>query len=254
MLPLYNPFTLKIHHQPPSNRFQSSNLSKTKILLQAVEDIGTPITFYALDISRSNLHRSFQAIPADLYKHVQCHALWGAFTDGLSWLKQPANASRQKCLLSLGATVGNFARDEAPSFLRDFSTTFIPGGKDFMLISLDACKERERIVNAYNDREGINQRFNAHGLQHANEVLGAEIFKADEWRVEGEWNAEAGRHEWFYTPTAEFRRNDYSVRVGDKLAIIHSYMYDEEELRLLLEQAGLTEHRRLSAETAPYSE
>ena len=232
----------------------SRNLSKTKILLQAVDATETPVTFYALDIGLSNLRRSLKDVPSTLYKHVQCQGLWGAFSDGLSWLQQPVNASRQKCILSLGATVGNFTRDEAPTFLKQFGTTFKPGGNDFMLISLDACKDRSRIVTAYNDPEGINQRFNAHGLKHANEILGEEVFKDGEWTVNGEWNAELGRHEWFYSPTKDFRYGQYAVYVKEKLAIIHSYMYDDEERKFLWDRSGLVESRRLSAKTAPYSE
>jgi L-histidine Nalpha-methyltransferase / hercynylcysteine S-oxide synthase len=231
-----------------------SNLSKTKILLRALDAGEKPISFYALDLSLSNLRRSLTDVPPTLYKHVKCHGLYGTFEDGLSWLQQSANALPQKCLLSLGATVGNFDRDEAAEFLNGFGKCLRPGGKDFMLISLDACKDESRIVNAYNDPDGINRRFNSHGLQHANEVLGEAVFKDGAWSVDGAWNADAGRHEWCYTATEEFRYANIRVGVGEKLPIIYSYMYEDDERRELWEKAGLVEKHKLEATIAPYSE
>lgn len=84
-----------------------SNLRKVNLLLQALEDAAKDIDYYALDLSQQELERTLAQLPP--YKHVRAHGLLGTYDDGRGWLKDPANASRQKCILSLGSSVGECA-------------------------------------------------------------------------------------------------------------------------------------------------
>lgn len=86
----------------------SSNLRKVNLLLQALEDAGKSIDYYALDLSQQELERTLAQLPS--YQHVRAHGLLGTYDDGQQWLKDAANASRQKCILSLGSSVGELGR------------------------------------------------------------------------------------------------------------------------------------------------
>lgn len=76
-----------------------------KILLEALEADGKEIDYYALDVSLRELKRTLSAVPE--YKHVKCHGLHGTYNDGLAWLKSMGIASRPKCILSLGSSIGD---------------------------------------------------------------------------------------------------------------------------------------------------
>lgn len=60
--------------------------------------------YYALDLDRKELERTLAQLPP--YKHVRSHGLWGTYDDGRDWLKEPFNIRRQKCVLSLGSSIG----------------------------------------------------------------------------------------------------------------------------------------------------
>lgn len=83
------------------------NLRKVNLLLQAFEESAKDIEYFALDLDRRELERTLGQLPP--YKHVRSHGLWGTYDDGRDWLKQPFNVDRQKCVLSLGSSIGEFA-------------------------------------------------------------------------------------------------------------------------------------------------
>ena len=79
----------------------NSNLRKVKILLDALERSGKDVTYYALDLDRSELERTFALVPQ--YRFVKCLGLWGTYDDGLAWLLKPENACKPKTVMSLGS-------------------------------------------------------------------------------------------------------------------------------------------------------
>lgn len=81
-----------------------SNLRKVNLLLQALESAAKDIDYYALDLDRKELERTLSELPA--YSHVRSHGLWGTYDDGREWLKDPSTLQRQKCVISLGSSIG----------------------------------------------------------------------------------------------------------------------------------------------------
>ena len=80
------------------------NLRKVNLLLRALEDSGKNIDYYALDLSKQELERTLLQLPA--YRHVKCHGLLGTYDDGREWLKMEPNLEREKCILTLGSSIG----------------------------------------------------------------------------------------------------------------------------------------------------
>lgn len=85
------------------------------LLLQALEKAKKDVTYYALDLSRPELERTLAELP--VYQHVKCHGLLGTFDDGREWLKDPANLTQHKCILSLGSSIGTFGRGSTCQWL-----------------------------------------------------------------------------------------------------------------------------------------
>lgn len=141
----------------------SGNLRKVVHILQALEDAGKKVDYYALDLSKQELSRTLAQLPA--FRHVRCHGLLGTYDDGREWLKKPSVASRPKCIMSLGSSIGNFHRHEAADFLRGFADVL--QSSDTLLLGVDSCNNPSKIYYAYNDRKGItHQSVRAHNSTH----------------------------------------------------------------------------------------
>lgn len=220
----------------------SGNLRKVSILLRALDDAGKSIDYYALDLSEDELKRTLAQVPH--YEHIRCHGLLGTYDDGQEWLKSPANLSRQKCILFLGSSIGNFRRDEASEFLRGFSQVLRPG--DSMLIGIDSCYDPGRVYDAYNDSKGVTHQFILNGLLHANRILGEEAFKVADWRVIGEYvyDEQGGRHQAWYTPVRDTWAMGQLVPVGERVFVERSVKFTSSDREKLWRDSGVVEAGR----------
>ena len=184
------------------------------------------------------------------YQYVRLFGLHGTYDDGLEWLQQAQNLNRPKTLLWLGSSVGNFTRQEAAEFLE--ARTKALGTRDQLIVGIDGCKEPDRVFHAYNDREGVTHAFILNGLRQANKLLGTDAFEQDQWRVVGEYDAEAGRHQAFVYPIRDVVIEGVSITRGERFRIEHSYKYSADEASRLWEDAGLLEGTRWSNRAANY--
>lgn len=208
-------------------------------MLQAFEDAGKEIDYFALDLSRAELERTLAQVPN--FKHVRCHGLWGTYDDGREWLQAPEVAARPKCILSLGSSIGNFERDDAAEFLKSFGDVLQPA--DSMLIGLDGCNDPAKVYHAYNDKEGITHQFILNGLSTANEVIGKDEFRPDDWKVIGEYvyDVEGGRHRAFYSPLHETEALGAVVKAHDRIQVEQSLKYSDDATKRLWNNAGMAE-------------
>ena len=204
--------------------------------MQAFEGARKDIDYYALDLSRPELERTLAEVEGQ-YKHVRCHGLLGTYDNGLAWLKRPENLQKPKCILWMGSSIGNLSRTEAADFLKGFSG--ILGGRDSMLIGIDACQDKDRVYHAYNDKEGTTLEFYYNGLINANKHLGKEIFKRADWTVIGEYDEDAGRHHAFYSPVRDVMVEGISIKAGERVKFEESYKYSLLQSSELWQRAGL---------------
>ncbi|KAL8669098.1 MAG: hypothetical protein Q9168_006300 [Polycauliona sp. 1 TL-2023] len=212
-----------IPHESDILELGSGNLRKVQILLDALELAHKRVNYFALDLSKPELERTLAAVPKH-YRFVHCQGLWGTYDDGLEWLKRPEKQRRPKWILSLGSSLGNFGREEAAAFLQDFADT-LRSSDDGILVGLDACQDKRKIFNAYNDRHGKTHEFVMNGLVHANRLLTKDVFKLGDWQVIGEYDESAGRHQAFYSPKKDLVIDGVYVEAGEKIRIEESHKY-----------------------------
>ncbi|PCG89585.1 Methyltransferase, domain of unknown function DUF2260 [Penicillium occitanis (nom. inval.)] len=222
----------------------SGNLRKIKILLEALDELGRDVDYFALDVSLPELQRTLALVPPGHFNHVRCFGLLGTYDDGREWLNKPEIQSRPKTLLSLGSTLGSFQRHEVADFLKSFCTPDNAAGRSpSYLIGFDGCKDANRVFKAYNDPEGANQRFVKNGLCRANQILGYDAFDLNHWHVKGIWEAENGRHSQYYYPDTDLSLGDRDgmqfVPAGKSILAIQSHKYDVKDQNELTEKAGL---------------
>ncbi len=207
-----------------------------KILLDALELARKKVNYFALDLSKPELERTLSAVP-EQYQYVRCHGLLGTYDDALDWLGRPEQQRRPKWILSLGSSLGNFGRVEAAAFLRGFANTL--GSNDCILIGLDACQDQGKIFSAYNDRDGKTHEFVLNGLAHANRLLTKDVFRLEDWKVIGEYDESAGRHQAFYSPTKNLVIDGVYVEIGEKIRVEESYKWSSKQSSKLWQTAGL---------------
>ncbi|KAL2868087.1 DUF323 domain protein [Aspergillus lucknowensis] len=217
----------------------SGNLRKIEILLREFERVGKPVDYYALDLSLSELKRTFANVCVQKYRSVGFHGLHGTYDDALTWLSHPENRRRPTVVLSMGSSLGNFGPLDAASFLSKFSKLL--GPSDMMVIGLDACDDPVKVYNAYNDSAGVTQKFYENGLVHANRIFGSEVFRADEWEVITEYDDTNGRHQAFYAPRKDLSIDDVQLKKGEKLIFEEAFKFSPTSRERLWHNAGLIE-------------
>lgn len=219
------------------------------ILLKALEKSEKNVDYFALDLSLSELDRTLSE-DKTAYKHVHCHGLLGTYDDALAWLKKAENVTRPKCILWMGSSIGNLNRTEAAEFLKDFAD--ILRGQDTMLIGVDACQDKTKVYHAYNDKEGKTHDFVLNGLDHANRLMGYDVFKKGDWKVIGEYDEEAHRHQAFYSPMHDVVLEGTVVRAGEKIRIEESYKYSSQQSDELWQAAGLIQRAKFGDNASQY--
>ncbi|OQN97327.1 hypothetical protein B0A48_16391 [Cryoendolithus antarcticus] len=217
----------------------SGNLRKVKILLDALERAKRNVTYFALDLMRSELERTLAAVPEGTFKYVKCFGLLGTYDDGLQWLTTPEMVGQTKTIMSLGSSVGNYNRDEAAAFVKQFAGTLGPNST--LLLGLDACQEPKRVYQAYNDLQGVTNRFTINGLNHANKILGYDAFDLNNWYAAGEYSAAEGLHRAHVVPRSDCVVAGIAIRGGERIRIEESVKYSAAQTRKLWDNGDVIE-------------
>jgi L-histidine Nalpha-methyltransferase len=158
---------------------------KTRFLLDAMTSAGWLRRFVAFDVSESTLRESAARL-AEEYPGIDVTAVVGDFDRHLGDIP---NGGR-RLLAFLGSSIGNFAPDERARFLAALRSGLQPG--ESFLLGVDLVKDPERLVAAYDDREGVTADFNRNVLRVINRELDAD-FRPDCFDHVARWNAE---QEW----------------------------------------------------------
>ncbi|KAL8815814.1 MAG: hypothetical protein Q9223_005093 [Gallowayella weberi] len=219
------------------------------ILLDALESARKRADYYALDLSEPELRRTLSAVP-QRYQYVSCHGLLGTYDDGLEWLKRSDKEQRPRWILSLGSSLGNFGREEAAAFLQGFAATL--GGNDRIIVGLDACQDAQKVYHAYNDGGGKTHEFVLNGLLHANRLLSKDVFKLQDWKIIGEFDEVAGRHQAFYSPVKSLVIDGVYLEAGEKIRVEESYKYTSVQSNELWHKVGLVQEVCFANKTDDY--
>ncbi|KAL4903802.1 hypothetical protein BDW74DRAFT_155441 [Aspergillus multicolor] len=228
----------------------SGNLRKIEILLREFERAGKPVDYYALDLSLSELERTFSNVAVEEYKCVGFHGLHGTYDDAHTWLSDPKNRERPTVVLSMGSSLGNFCPPEAAAFLAGFAKLMKPS--DMMVIGLDACEDPERVYRAYNDSAGITRKFYENGLVNANNTFGREVFRPDEWQIVTEYDEVNGRHQAFYVPTKDLTICNVNLKKGERIIFEEAFKYSSQGRERLWRDAGLLEAAEFGSSSGDY--
>ncbi|PIG91886.1 L-histidine N(alpha)-methyltransferase [Gloeocapsopsis sp. IPPAS B-1203] len=159
----------------------SGSSTKTRILLDAYNQLGYPLYYLPVDVSAGILKSSAQQLLTD-YPSLQVHALVSTYELALEKLMAAELPSRMICFI--GSTLGNLSPQECELFLSQITCALLP--KEYFLLGVDLQKPKDLLEAAYNDSQGVTAAFNLNMLEHLNE------------RFDGDFDLQQFKHWAFY--------------------------------------------------------
>ncbi|OKI31022.1 L-histidine N(alpha)-methyltransferase [Streptomyces sp. CB03911] len=163
----------------------SGSSEKTRLLLDALHELGTLETYMPVDVSESALTAAGQAL-AEEYPELRVRAVLSDFTAGPGL--PPDGGPR--LVAFLGGTLGNLLPAERAEFLTTLRGMVDHG--DSLLLGTDLVKDPAVLVAAYDDSAGVTAEFNKNVLNVLNRELAADFDPAAFehvalWDAEQEW-------------------------------------------------------------------
>lgn len=217
----------------------SGSSTKTRILLDAYNQLGYPLRYLPIDVSAGILESSARQLLAD-YSSLKVRALAGTYELALEQLPSSDLPSRMICFI--GSTLGNLTPSECDLFFSQITDALHKG--EYFLLGVDLQKPKDVLEAAYNDRQGVTAAFNLNMLQHLN------------WRFNGNFDLQLFEHWAFYhetqnqiemhlrslrSQTVELRALDLTVEfaTGETIHTEISRKFDLTSLQQQLQLRGL---------------
>jgi len=211
---------------------------KTKILIKHLLERNHDFQYCPIDISESAIVNLSQC----LNKEYPCLNIKGLITDyfqGLTWLSQQNNS--QNVVLFLGSNIGNFSPREAMDFLKHLRKSINKG--DYLLIGFDLKKDKDTMVKAYNDAQGITEQFITNILSRINCELGGE-FDLDRFRYFSTWDDLSGAIQSYLISTCEQKiyirdlNTSFTLNHGEVIHTESSYKFTTDQCTVMAEESG----------------
>ncbi len=160
---------------------------KSRVLLEAMQAVGTLQRFVPLDVSETTLFEAATVLVEE-FPGLAVSTVVADFHRHLNNL--PTGGTR--LFVFLGGTIGNLDPAQRRRFLVDLDCAMDPS--DRFLLGTDLVKDRSRLVAAYDDTAGVTAEFNRNVLYVLNRELGAN-FVPERFEHVARWNEDERRIE-----------------------------------------------------------
>lgn len=231
--------------------FGSGSGRKTSVLLDSLD---RPARCIPVDISETQLLGFADRLQAE-YPGVDVLPVVADYTQPFSLPKTGVGKEGEVGRILFffpGSSIGNFKPTEAERFLHRVGRIGGPGSS--LLIGVDCVKEREPLLQAYDDPEGVTSEFNRNALRHLNELFDGD-FAVSSFVHRAVWNAARSRIEMRLVCTVQ---QDVSLgpafpdgeplrirlEEGEEIVTEHSYKYGPGQFEALCRSAGWETIRR----------
>jgi len=199
-------------------------------------------TFVPFEISEEMLSYSLAHL-SPLFPDLAISPLLGDFTHSQmvkQLTKDTALDSQTNLVYFPGSTLGNFAPVKAIEIMNNFHR--LCGVNGYVLIGVDLVKERQELLDAYNDKAGITAAFNKNLLQRINNELNG-TFNLDNFSHESRFNEQHSRIEMHLVSNCNQSVviNDQQIDFieGESIHTENSHKYTLESFKQLAAQANL---------------
>jgi dimethylhistidine N-methyltransferase len=215
--------------------FGSGDSAKTRLLLDAVPQLSA---YVPIDISVDALRNASAKLAQD-YPRLIVAPVSADFTGHFDL---PAFAQgRRRIGFFPGSTIGNLDRHGMVRFLG--STKEVLGEDAVLLVGADLVKDASTMIAAYDDSQGVTERFNKNLLLRINRELGGD-FDADAFEHLALWNTEHSRMEMYLVSLNDQIVNaaghTFAFRSGESLHTENSHKFTVDTFTWLAAAAGWT--------------
>ncbi|KAJ1725403.1 hypothetical protein LPJ53_000441 [Coemansia erecta] len=244
------------------------SLRKTQLLLEALDQARSGVTYYAIDVMPLPLHESLGAL-AQRFKNISFVALCGTYDEVLTHFKK---AARRKTLLWLGSSIGNYSTSDACKFLSNIvDRALVPN--DAIIIGMDRKKDPDVIMDAYHDSEKVTDEFELNALAHVNNIIADTVatlkgstspepsidglFDVSKFDYTGEYDEVTGRHSAYLRALEDMvirwprellatvksicgSEDDLELKQGELIFIESSYKFGKTAPEMVARGSGLT--------------
>lgn len=200
-------------------------------------------TFVPFEISSEMLNYSLAHL-SPLFPELAITPLLGDFTHSQmvkQLTKDTALDSQTNLVYFPGSTLGNFAPVKAIEIMNNFHR--LCGVNGYVLIGIDLVKERQVLLDAYDDKAGITAAFNKNLLQRINNELNG-TFILENFAHESRFNEVHSRIEMHLVSKCEQSVviNDVQIDFveGESIHTENSHKYTLESFKTLAAQANLS--------------
>jgi uncharacterized SAM-dependent methyltransferase len=212
---------------------------KVEHLLGLIEKSRQPNVYIAIDISEKSLSQNL-AFLSQKHTHVRCLGLRGTFSAAHTWCEN--NVPHPRVFLSLGSVLFNDAWETALAHLRQWKS--IMGADDLILAGMDGHTipdDFNKIWASYHKDEELYTRFWKNGFRRANDLIGEECFRLEDWSVRGVIEEKPVSHRFVFRAkkSMSFRKLGISFRKGEDMEWFDAHKYPEEKVRLACSLVGL---------------
>lgn len=183
--------------------FGSGSSTKTRLLLDRIKHLSG---YVPIDISEEHLHKSAEKLRKE-YPGLDVYPLAADYTKPLR-LPKISRDVEHRITYFPGSTIGNFTNTQAKEFLTVIAEECGIGGG--LIIGFDLVKDRNVLLAAYNDKEGITAKFNLNILRRLNKEFGTD-FNIESFKHNAIFNEEESRIEMHLISL-----EDQTVRLGEE--------------------------------------
>ena len=153
-----------------------------------------------------------------------------------------------------GSTIGNFTPADARALLRRMASLLGKGGR--LVIGVDLQKDRQRLVAAYDDAQGVTAAFNLNLLVRMRRELGARV-DIEAFSHRADYNEVHHRME-MHLVSARAQEIDvagaiFALEAGETIHTENSYKYTTEGFATLALEAGWRARRILTDDDRLFS-
>jgi L-histidine N-alpha-methyltransferase len=234
----------------------SGSSTKTRTLLQQFVNMqqNKRMYYFPVDLSSTILEETIKKLPRE-FPSVDMLAIHSDYIQGISMVEDIISIKEEsriaplnKLILFLGSSIGNFEPTDALVFLKQIRSRLENSNNDGFLIGFDLHKDSKILEAAYNDKNGITEKFNLNILSRINRDLGGE-FDLDTFAHSAFYNVKNRRIEMHLISRTDQKIKINSIgktitfRKGESIHTENSYKYSIKQIKELVENSGFKVQR-----------
>ena len=216
--------------------FGPGDAIKSVHLLKELSERNALERYFPIDISENIIHLLNKSL-ANKIPGIPIHGFAGEYLEMLLAINKIS--SNKKLVLFLGANIGNFKFNEMPKFCKNLRSLL--SEEDLVLIGFDLKKDPNKILAAYNDKEGFTTQFNLNLLLRINKELEAN-FDINNFEHYATYDPESGACKSYLISTKEQTVNIKNTLINFKkyepVFMEISQKYSIEQINQIAQECG----------------